>query len=438
MIIILILVFIMNFHKKNLNDLNSNLIFNENLMDERTFIFNQVHQITQDKDYCYAFNGESLVFSLKPSLDSTANLDISSSNKIKCIFLCIIKKQIIFPLLLGNSQSSSDTILKPSSGNDCSNSSDLSFTSALAITNDSSNVIIGRSDGSVAILNLNSFLETHLNNSNQEGSNSIEKKEYNKRIELPSNSYTNYKFIHKNEITNMSFLKGNKRVIIGDKTGMITLLSFVNSFTCELVVQTTIINLKMPYILFEVYPEDNIFAFASSRGFSVLRAGRRIEVLLCNEEEVPNAEICCSIDNFTDDSEINSSISVDDNSSKNECKKNPKNRILVCKNRSIFVFDIEIAEDRKIDQWTFELPNNNNSKKSNPIIRCFIINHFYFLLLFKDGDAVIIQDKSGEIVMNITDLPTNVNPSRIQFVNNDLIYFLKSDIVQKTVDFPLE
>lgn len=397
------------------------------------FNFDQVHQITHNVDYSYAFNGESLVFATRPPRDSTSGFDPSITNNkftFKDIFLCILKERIIFPLQFGSSQSFTDSL----STKDDSGSCDLIFTSALAITNDSSNVVIGQNDGSLSILNLKPFLDSRLKSdkksdedtSNEDGNNT--KKQY----ELSGNNYVNYKFIHKEEITNVAFLKGDRRVIIGDKVGMITLLSFVNSITCELVVQTTIINLKMPYLVFEVCSEDNIFAFASSRGFSVIRTGRRIEVLLCSEDENINPDICFSIEKYTK--------TIYDESNKTT-KEKPMDRILICQNRSIFVFDIESTEKRKIEQWTFDLPkkdDNSNSQTFHSIIRCFIIKHSFFLLLFKDGEAVIVKDKTGEIVCEISDLPTNPNPSRIQLYENELIYFMKSDIVQKEIDFKLE
>lgn len=401
-------------------------------MDEVKLNFDQVHQITHNVDYAYAINEESLVFAPRSSKNSS---ELGPS--IKCIFFCIIKKQIIFPLLFGNSSSTSESLSKQSSDNDKTNSNEPIFTSALAITNDSSTVIIGQSDGSLAILNLKQFLDLHLQTNEESDANTANLNSIKARFELPSNNCTIYKFIHKDEITNMSFLKGDKRVIIGDKTGMITLLSFVNSFTCELVVQTTIINLKMPYFMFEVYPEDNVFALASSKGFSVIKTGRRIEVLLCSEEETINPEICCAIEKFADDH----STLKSENQTNDKNEENSKIRVLICQNRSVSVYDIDNTANRKTDQWNFDLPvedENSNSKISNPIIRCFIIRHFYFLLHFKNGDAVIVKDRTGEIVTKINDLPTNVNPSRIQLYENELIYFLKSDIVQKKINLPLE
>lgn len=384
------------------------------------FNFDQVHQITHNVDYAYGFNGESLVFATRSPYNSEPGFDpFLNNNKFtfKCIFLCILKEHIIFPLLFGNAQPSSE------SKKDEPDPTNSIFTTALAITDDSSNVLIGQSDGSLAILSLKQFLDSHLK--------SDENDKITNKFELSGNNYTNYKFIHKNEITKVAFLKGNRRAIIGDKAGVITLLSFVNSVTCELVVQTTIINLKMPYISLEVYPEDNVFALASTRGFSVIRAGRRIEVLLCSEDENINPEICFSVEKFTENVEME----------KNETKEVSKNRILICQNRSVFVFDVDCIDNKKIDQWNFDLPTtneNSNSNKLDSIIRCFIIKHLFFLLIFKNGEAVIIKYKTGEIVSKISDLPTNANPSRIQLYENELIYFLKSDIVQKIIDFPFE
>ncbi|OHS93352.1 hypothetical protein TRFO_40367 [Tritrichomonas foetus] len=249
-------------------------------------------------------------------------------------------------------------------------SSQEEYVSATTISDDSSVAATGYSKGSIVVWNL-----------------------------VENTSDARYKLIHQESITYLAFLGNNSRVVIADKNGLITLLSLVQSLTCELVLQTTVINLQKPLTTFEsCYPD--LIAFASEVGFSVLRVGRRIQVLL-DRDNLKQPELCCA-------------LSIKDDT----------HRILVCNNSGVYLSDIS-DKGRPHKEIPLVMPA--------PILRCFIFNFQYFILLFNNCESYVFTD-DGTIVKKFDNLPKVEESRHIQMFGNNLVFYKKREIIQIPLD----
>lgn len=213
-----------------------------------------------------------------------------------------------------------------------------------------------------------------------------------------------YKLIHKEMITNLVFICDHKRLIIADYSGIISLLSLVQSPSCELVLQTTIINLKKPILSF-VSMDPNHVAFSSSDMFSFISVDRNITVHVSKRI---NIEL-----NSNDTNHMSCAITTSDSAK----------RSLMCIDNKVTL--IEVSHDNKsTDLFTLNVEAN--------IIQCFFLSFTTFLLILDIGKACIYDDKC-KLLGTMENLPTVVEPQNIQKCENSLIFFLDSAIFQKRI-----
>jgi WD40 repeat protein len=224
---------------------------------------------------------------------------------------------------------------------------------------------------------------------------------------LQTNSDGNaYKLIHKSTITNLAFICDHRRLITADYSGVITLLSLVQSLSCELVLQTTIINLKKPILSF-VSLDPNHVAFSSSDMYSFISVDRNIAVHI--SKDIQNSSL--GAEETTP--HFSCAISTDESGK----------RALMCTNKKIVL--TEVDNDKK----TTEILKKDF--ESN-IIQCFFVSFNTMLVVLEIGKALIF-DISGTVKNVIEDLPTDVVPSNIQRCGNSLIFFLDNAIFQKRI-----
>ncbi|EAX95736.1 hypothetical protein TVAG_123270 [Trichomonas vaginalis G3] len=208
-----------------------------------------------------------------------------------------------------------------------------------------------------------------------------------------------YKLIHKSNITNLAFICDHKRLIIADFSGVITLLSLVQSPSCELVLQTTIINLKNQIKSF-VSLDPNHVAFLSSDMFSFISVDRNITV---HVSKTLNA-----------DSNYNSCAIITEKSNK---------RSLMCIDNSLTLMEV------KKDSRAHDILNITAEAK---IVQCFFISYRKFIVILDIGKAIIYNDKSEQLEI-LENLPTVAEPMNIQKYGNSLLFFLDNAIIQKRI-----
>ena len=226
-----------------------------------------------------------------------------------------------------------------------------------------------------------------------------------------------YKLIHKSTITNMAFILDHKRLIIADDSGMITLLSLVQSLSCELVLQTTIINLKKPILSF-VSLDKNHVAFSSIDMFSFITVDRNITVHISKSIQAQTFL-------HEDESAHFSSAIISEKRPNDETNDIPPSmRALLCTNKILTLYEVE--SDKKYT----ELLVKDNFQAN--IVQCFFMTYDRLLVVLDNGQALLL-DITGRVIHCMTNLPTDVVPSNIQKCGHSLIFFLDNAIFQKTI-----
>lgn len=209
-----------------------------------------------------------------------------------------------------------------------------------------------------------------------------------------------YKLIHKSEIMHVAFLGNNTKIVVGDKSGVITFLSLVQSCLCELVLQTTIIDLKTQVAaLSTCYPD--IVSFASRAGFSLFKAGRKMEILI-NMERFDQTNLSCDIQ-----------------------QNDGKIRSLICWGNRARV--VEVLTDKS----NHTVMTIQRLKES--VVCGFIMKYEYVLLILENGIGQI-YDSNAKLIHEMTDLPVKITANNIKLQDQHLVFFGMDGITEKIID----
>ena len=226
-------------------------------------------------------------------------------------------------------------------------------------------------------------------------------------------------------IIHIAYLGSDKHLLIGDSMGIISQLSMLNSGSCEMVIQTTIINMKCP-ISSLVQNDGNIIAFSSKNGLVCLKIGRTIDVLYFKPPNNSMSITCTDV--FS--KEIESSNDQDSNSKSPENEINKKitknppkiTRAILCNenNLTLVDFDENYIMTRKIEDIVFEAP----------IVRCFVPDLDHIILVLASGVALLLNPQC-EIIKRFDNLPLDVAIHNIFFFGHSLLMFGLTALYQK-------
>ena len=232
--------------------------------------------------------------------------------------------------------------------------------------------------------------------------------------------------LKENPIIHIVFLKGDHHLLIGDSSGIIGQLSLLNSGSCEMIIQTTIINMKCP-ISSLVQNNGNVITFSCKNGLVCLKIGRTIEVLYFKPPD-NSMNITCS-DVFSKEIESsnqseNDQNDNDTNNSKSKSDQKIQKRIIravLCNenNFTLVDFDEKYSMTQKIEK-VFEAP----------IVRCFIPDLEHSILVLASGVALVLNPKC-EIIERFENLPLDVAIHNIFFFGHSLLMFGLTALYQK-------
>ena len=214
----------------------------------------------------------------------------------------------------------------------------ISEITSIFLSDDNKNILTGYSDGSITIWEIEN-----------------------------SSVGAQYKLFHNKSIQGASFLNDKNKILIIDQSGLVSLVCLVPSSSCELIFQTTIVNIKNPILNYYI-GNPNIFALSSYIDFSILLFNRKIEVLLSIGRNqfngIPN----------------NFSLNFQDNIK----------RVILCYSKNIKIIEIiSNLQYKEILNYNFE----------DNLIKSFFIDLNLFLFIF-DNNRIIIMNINKEIILN--------------------------------------
>ena len=229
-----------------------------------------------------------------------------------------------------------------------------------------------------------------------------------------------YKLIHKSTITNIAFISQQKRLIIADYSGLITLLSLVQSLSCELVLQTTIINMRKPILSFVSLKQEKkdspaLIAFSSIDIFSFITVDRKISVHI-------SKKIDSSLLKDFDTPHFSSDIIEEKDGTK---------RALMCTNKTLTLYEITSGTKDEKEKKSSELLTMSDIDENN-IVKCFFLSFDRFLVVLEFGKALVF-DITGKVIHRMTNLPSDFEPSNIQKCGHSLIFFMDNAIFQTKI-----
>ena len=211
-----------------------------------------------------------------------------------------------------------------------------------------------------------------------------------------------YVLLHNDEITDISFIENDSRLIICDKAGIMTSVSVIRTAKREMIMQSTIINLTKPLLSFCSLP-PNLVAFVSEAGFTFIRAGCRIEILQ-NSSPFTCKTTTCAL--AYDGTAYWTLLTVDQSLRLTK----------IC--------------DKDAEEYLEQTDVGAN------IVKSLILKNRYILLVLDYGDESKCQllDFDGEIKTEYTGPPLE-SVETILFCGQSLIMFMANEVKQFEFDF---
>jgi len=229
--------------------------------------------------------------------------------------------------------------------------------------------------------------------------------------DVEGNKCTKYKHVNPEKILFISFLENPEKIVILDEKGVVSVATTVISQSCEVILQTSLYNLKSPITSF-VQRSRNTFALTSKDVFLSLQVNRKMDLFFYSSVKENSINIVPkSFDLYPyQDNDQNKSL------------------ILYTDGKKAYLEKCPIS----IDNAAFLIPGEH------PIEKCFFIDQEHIILLYNNNTASVFSIQDKRKVHTESGLPSIVDNTNVIFFENTLIYYNNAFVIPYKIDFRTE